>query len=126
MLERQELDAEAVQELGHGRQDLLLPLVPADAAAAVHGPCRIAGQGADEIEDVLAAADESDEPLPGEAAQLRQHLLLAVGALDVAEADAAVLLNAGQDLGQEDGVQLMERTGSGDRERAYGHGGRPP
>src|SRR5262245_60497585 len=70
----QGLDREAVQAPGHGRQHVLGPLVAAQPPAAAGGAGRVVGEGGDEGQNVFAAADETDIPLPGQAAHLGQQL----------------------------------------------------
>src|SRR5262249_5160656 len=102
----QGLHAEAVPPPGDGGQGVPGLLVAADAPAAPHGAGGIAGEGTYEVENILAAADESDEPLPAQAQHFGQQLPLLVRSLDVAKVNAAVALDARQDR-KEVGMQWV-------------------
>src|SRR5262249_27961438 len=123
----QGLHAEAVPPPGDGGQGILGLLVAADAPAALHGAGGIAGEGTDEVENILAAADEEDETLPAQAQHFGQQLPLLVRALDVAKVNAAVALDARQDR-EEVGMQWVwpeSGRGSGRKHEGILRKGRP-
>jgi hypothetical protein len=106
----QPLDPDAVPAAGDRAQDVPGPLLAAQASATLHRPGGQAGEGPREVVGVPAALGEAEVPLPGQGDSLGDMVGPGVGAGHVAEADAGVRLDPGQQE-QEPGGEGVRRAG---------------
>jgi hypothetical protein len=116
----QRLDAERMQLLGTRGHDIFRLFVAGDPTSCLDVLNQSPVEGDQKVARVLASQCQADEPFPGQCEHFSDKVSQAVVASNVAEADAAVLLNLWADF-LESSMEGGESIGGQFRERNFGH-----